>query len=239
MAVSEPNAPAVPGLSHDAALRRAEELVLAAHLENARGRWSWEGTAMRDLVALALYATGLRDRTPADETPLGRVLVPLFDQADFEQLVRAELTAAGHRLGAADSAEPADPADPVSVRWAWLHRRWDPDAPIGQRWDGLPRGVARGLPDPAIEICLSWAGGVVDRALAAERGALDRRTRVRIISGEFAGQSGTVETPAWLLTPAGDAVEPGPPAGYMVRLDRPDGIGDVERILAADLEPSP
>lgn len=220
------------GLSYDAALRRSEELVVAAHPDNTPSNWSWEGTAMRDLVAFALYALGLRDHIGVAEVPLGRVVVPLFGRDAFEDLVRTELTAAGHQLDRAGSA------DPLSIRWAWLQRSWDPEAPIGQRWDGLPRGIARGLPDPAIVVCLSWAGGVVDRALASERGALHRRARVRVTRGAFAGQTGTVETPAWLITTDGDAVEPGPPGGYMVCLDRPDEVGPVERILAIELEPA-
>lgn len=225
------------GLSYGAALSRSEELVLAVHADNVAGRWSWEGTAMRDLVACSLYAVGLRDHTSVAEVPLGRVVVPLFGRDVFEVLVRTELTAAGHQL------DRADPSDLVSVRWAWLQRRWDPDAPIGQRWDGLPRGIARGLPDPAIAVCLSWAGDVVDRALATERRALQRRSRVRVTRGAFAGQTGMVETPAWLITGDARAVEPGPPGGYMIRLDRPDeagpvAAGPVERILATDLEPA-
>lgn len=222
----------VAGLSWDAALRRSEGLVVAAYPEEAAGRWSWDGTSMRDLVAFALYAVGLRDRVGIDEVPLGRAVVPLFHRDDFERLVRAELTTAGHRL------DDVDPVDPVSVRWAWLHRGWDPEAPVGQRWDGLTRGIARGLPDPAIVVCLNWAGGVVDHALAAERGALARRAWVQITGGAFGGQTGRVETPAWLIAPDRVAVEQGSPGGYMIRLDRADEVGPVERIPAADLEPA-
>lgn len=212
-----------------AARDRAIDLV-ATFSPPDRDETSWEFVAMRDLVTVALYAVALRDRAGVDDVALGRVIVPMAEQAPFVRLAVAELTAAGHNL------DTVDRDDSASVCWAWLNREWDPDA-AAPRWEGLTREVGRLLPNPALDLCLHLAGNVVGRALIEERGGLPIGTRVGITGGAFAGTHGTIETPAWVIEPAGDAVAAGPPGGYMVRLDGDDL--QIERVLATDLEPAP
>lgn len=219
----------------DAALERAEALTAAARVLDTPVADSWEDTAIRDLIAFALYSVAHRDRTSIEKTPLGRAIVPLFARSDLEQVVRTELGAAGHVL------DRHDPDDPVSVRWAWLHRTWDPASPIKPPWEGLKRSTAAGRPDPAIDLMLNSAGNVLSSALAAERGARPVPSRVQVTGGPFAGHTGTVQAPAWQVT-TGDAVAPGPPVGYLVSLDHPDPEplpARHERILATDLASGP
>ncbi|MFJ9847011.1 hypothetical protein ACIRYZ_42585 [Kitasatospora sp. NPDC101155] len=82
--------------------------------------------------------------------------------------------------------------------------------------DGL-RGRARG--DEGVD-ALVGAVEAVSLALAAERGAWDRDTVVRITGGDYAGRSGLVEFPCWEPDHAGRDIAPGPPNAYQVDLGR-------------------
>lgn len=186
---------------------------------------SWDTVATRGLIAVALHSIAVRTATPVGDVPLAQLLVPLLDEGRLTALVDGVL--AGPDL----PARTAEPDDPVAAQWAWLRREWDPDAAPGQRWDGLRRGIAWGLPDSAVVVCLGWAASAVSRALAAERGTLRPGTTVDIVGGEFAGAQGRVEHPAWTLDDTAAAIAPGMPSAYIVTVVTPSGpqVGQILR----------
>lgn len=215
-----------------AALARAERLTeqmfrLPGPEQGEREDWDHYG--VRGMLAIAIYATALRTEQPVTDVPLGRILVPLLDRDDF--LAQAHvLTRAGHDLG--NDTNPGAVADPVVQQWKWLLRTWDPDAEPGARWDGMTRGIARGLPDPAIDVLYGWARGAVEDPLARERGAISARTPVEITAGEYAGVVGRIEGFDYDRA-EGDLV-PGPPSRYSVNLGAAHGFR-VEMIRAEHL----
>ncbi|WP_030019363.1 hypothetical protein [Streptomyces monomycini] len=107
-----------------------------------------------------------------------------------------------------------------------------------QRWDGMTRGIGRGLRGAAVDIATGSAARAVSAALAAERPGLAPHTRVRILAGPHAGRNGHVRSAAWLLDDAACDVVPGrEPPGYEVSFEMPDG-GRVT-LRAAELAPAP
>ncbi|WP_433531332.1 hypothetical protein ACQPYA_04265 [Micromonospora sp. CA-263727] len=186
-----------------AALARGGDLARRSLSEGAAASWDWVAT--RGIIAVALHALACRDAVAVTAVPLGRLIVPLLDRDRFVTLVTTTL-----------AAQISDATHPVAAQWAWLLRPWDPDAPPAERWDGLTRGIARDLPDPAIDVCLHWAGGAVERTLLDERRGLQRLAQVTVQSGEHRGRVGIVEGAAWELDPSGTAVVDGPPHAYMI-----------------------
>ncbi|MFI2270524.1 hypothetical protein [Micromonospora aurantiaca (nom. illeg.)] len=208
-----------------AALVRGGDLARLSLPAGTAASWDWVAT--RGIIAVALHALACRDAVAVAAVPLGRLIVPLRDRNRLVMLVTTTL-----------AEQIDDAAHPVSAQWAWLLRRWDPDAPPGERWDGRARGIGRGLPDAAVDVCLLWAGTAVERALLDERGGLHRRTQVTVHGGEHTGRAGIVEGAAWQLDPPGTAIAPGPPETYMINLGAEFGHRPV-RIPAAHLEAAP
>ncbi|MDG4795216.1 hypothetical protein [Micromonospora sp. WMMD1082] len=206
----------------------SDALVLGGDLARLSVPWgtaaSWDWVATRGIIAVALHAVACRDEVPVAAVPLGQLIVPLLDEDRFVTLVTTVLAA---QLG--------DAANPVSAQWAWLRRPWDPDAPPGKRWDGLTRGIGRGLRDPAVDVCLLWAGAAVEQAMLNERGGLHRGTRVTVSGGEHGGRVGVVEGAAWQVDPPGTAVVAGPPDAYMINFGAELGYRPV-RVPAEYLE---
>jgi hypothetical protein len=208
---------------------------------------SWDDVAIRDILAMALYALHLREGLPVDEVPWESALWHLRDDRRLIALVEAELPRAGHHLVPVNDAGGS--TDPVTLRWIWLNRTWDPTAPSspfngpssspndlpctpaepspGPRWDGMTRGIGRGLPDPAVEICTHWAAGVIEDTLAADGRALDTHQRVRVTSGPLADQSGYVRQTSWTFDD--DARIVTGPAGYVVDLDDTEDMRHIAR----------
>jgi len=237
----------------DEAVRRAAAVV---HQEQpgGMGQDNWDTVAMRDVIAMVLYALHTRSGTAIEAVPWSQVLWWLWDDEHVIALV--EDTIPGTVAALAEPGTAQD--DPVLARWRWLNRTWDPDAPVRRRnlpptsweflrqqqesgsgaplpeprWDGMSRGIGNGLPDPAIEICTHWAAGVVAAVLSSEQGGYARYQRVRVVSGEFAGQGGYVRDIIWAFD--NNAQEVTGPDGYVVDLD---DTKDTERIDAAHLEP--
>ncbi|WP_067665954.1 hypothetical protein [Nocardia miyunensis] len=176
------------------------------------------------MLAITLYALALRDQQPIPEVTLSRILVPLLDRDDF--LAQAKvLSAAGHDLDTDTAAGSDTGEDPVAQQWKWLLRTWDPQETPGARWDGMTRGIARGLADPAIDVLHSWARGAVEVPLVAQRGGLAHRTTVEVTTGPHAGVVGHVEV-AVFERAADDRhdLAPGPPARYGVNLGSDHGF---------------
>lgn len=216
----------------NAVMQRGGELTRLSIAPGDTG--SWDFVATRGIIATALYAIAHRDGVSAPQIGLDVLAGPLFQRTDFLELVTEQLAAAGHAF------DRLDAADPVSEAWAWLNRYWPTreDMPPGQRaWDGLGRGIARGLRWPAIDVCLRWAASAVDRALSTERGALPRRTPVLVTEGEFSGARGFIESAAWRIDPTTKIVEPGPPVGYLINLGEQHGFR-TERLLLTQFEPT-
>lgn len=179
-------------------------------------RQSWDHCGVRGMLAVTLYAVALRDGQSVIDVPLSRMLVPLLDRGDFLSQANV-LAGAGHDLEAIGS-------DPVVRQWYWLLRTWDPEAGPG-RWEGMTRAIARGLPDPAIDVLHGWARAGVEVSLVAQRGGIARRTAVEITTGPYAGVVGRVECAVFDRAP-GDRrdLASGPPARYGVNLGSAHGF---------------
>lgn len=182
----------------------------------------WDDVAMRDIVALALYCLHVRDGRPVTDVPWVRVLWWLGDDVHLTELVETALPAAGHQLRHPGKEIPRE--DPVVACWQWLNRTWDPDAPARPagpateaRWGGMSRGIAPGLPDPALEVCQLWSAGLVERAVAAGSGAYARGTRVRVTAGPLKANCGTVRGFGWHIDDAAERVSG--PIAYVLALD--------------------
>ncbi|MGK4581762.1 hypothetical protein [Kitasatospora sp. HPMI-4] len=231
----------------DEAARRAT----AAVAENEPGgmdEFCWDVVAARDITALVVYSLHVRGGVPVKAVRWPDVLWHLWDDRRVAALVEEVLPAAGHDL--------ADGEDRVGERWRWLTRTWDPDAPIGPRpgvpprtpleellllararssepapeprWGGMKRGVAPGLPDPAVEVCTGWAASAVEAAIVREqaRGRYDRFDRVKVTGGPFKGERGYVMVRAWVLD---DTVQSAHgPVGFEVSLDNAEGEQQIE-----------
>ncbi|MEU9700242.1 hypothetical protein [Streptomyces sp. NPDC047981] len=223
------------------AVRRATDAT-AADQPGGMDEQCWDDVAMRGIVATVLYALHLRERRPVDAIGWPAVLWQLRDDERVTELVTTVLPRAGH-----DLSRTAAPGDPVTECWRWLTRTWDPHAPVKSavlqpalshgahsgwvpdapepRWGGMSRGIARGLPDPALEVCTQWAAGVVQRQMITEQGhrALDR---VKVTSGAFTGHRGYVRDVGWFFDDATETVHG--PAGYAVDLDDVEGTRDID-----------
>ncbi|MDT0323052.1 hypothetical protein [Streptomyces millisiae] len=229
-----------------AAARRASPV--AAERPFDRDENNWDYVAQRDIIAIVLYSLHLRDEQPIGAVPWGSVLWYLMDDARVIALVEQVLPAAGHEIS--PITRSGVDADPVAGRWRWLNRTWDPDAPIGHpdtarraehygavrgddaerepRWGGMSRAIGTGLPDPAVEVCTSWAASRVAAALAAERDGYRTHQRVLVTGGPHAGHYGYVRDLIWAGDDQAQAVAPGSPAAYAVDLDDIAGVVDID-----------
>ncbi|MCX4666459.1 hypothetical protein OG453_07225 [Streptomyces sp. NBC_01381] len=200
----------------------------------------WDDVAIRDIIAVVLYALHLRHGHPVERVKWESVLWHLRDDQTVRTLVEDVLPAAGHRLAPEQSADSAVD-DPVVERWRWLTRTWDPQAPPLSRtmaavspwygpptpgpvsavpeplWGGMSRGIGNGLPDPAVEVCTSWAAHAVQQTLSADCSGYAIHQRVRIIDGPYSGQCGYVRELGWVFDDGAQEVVG--PAGYVVDLD--------------------
>ncbi|MFJ4651121.1 hypothetical protein ACIP5Y_07585 [Nocardia sp. NPDC088792] len=210
---------------------RAEKLTAAKLGPEGDGRADWDHHGVRAMLAITLYAVSLRDDLDASEVTLSRLLVPLLDRDEF-QAQAATLTTAGHDLN-----RSAECADPVVQQWHWLHRTWDPSVPPATRWDGMTRGIARGLPDPAIDVLHGWARSAITTPLAQERNAFPHRTTVTITAGPHRGGVGRVEGHDYDRDPTDPHdLAPGPPPRYAINLGADHGY-HTELIAAEHLSP--
>ncbi|MGW2229458.1 hypothetical protein [Streptomyces formicae] len=203
-------------------VERADQIA-ALGLQSAD---TWDGRAIRGVLAVTLAGLAKRQMLPTAEVDLGSVLWHL-DQGPA--MVR-ELADTFGLLG-----KDSQPKEAASV-WAWLIRRW-PNAPALANSDGMPRGIARGSSEPAVDVVTSWAAAAAQDALAAERPTgLLPRTRVRVVGGEDEGREGEVVRPAWLMDDAHRTVAPGPPPGYEVALMAPGEDGGARRVVVPTLD---
>ncbi|KNB53496.1 hypothetical protein [Streptomyces caatingaensis] len=232
-----------------AALRRATDT--AASRLGSVDEDCWDDVAIRDIIAVTLYALHVRDGRDVDDVPWASVLWWLWDDERVIALVEETVPGADAAMGSAGG--PGASADPVAARWCWLNRTWDPDAPLhrrsrasrpddmlqqsrglGQellpaveaRWEGMSRGIANALPDPAIEICTHWAAGAVAAALSAANGGYEVHQRVRATAGAFEGQAGYVSDVGWEFDDTAQQVIG--PAGYVVDFDDVQGTVGVD-----------
>lgn len=221
---------------HDEDARRWRTAVARAGLLAARASAvdenCWDEVAIRDTIAVTLYALATRSREPVAQIGLDSVLWQLQDADRIRALLDPLVT-----------ADPAgDPAG-LAARWAWLERVWNPEAPFAAqladqdrtyspwtpgdraepRWGGMTRGIARGLPDPALEVCLLHAAGAVSARLLAASTGLPKYTRVAVTAGPYEGDHGYARGPVWALDDERETVT-APPYGYEVLLDHDNTI---------------
>ncbi len=124
---------------------------------------SWDCTGVRGILAIAL--TSLSE-SAKDPVQTGDLLSHL--EAGPAAVRRLAAVLLGDDLAHATDIDPAtvDMNDPVVGAWVWLTRSWPADGP----WDGMSRGVARGLTAPALDILTGWAARAALTGLHAERG---------------------------------------------------------------------
>ncbi|WP_282695237.1 hypothetical protein [Streptomyces sp. CC208A] len=175
-----PMSPSSQSRTHWAdAVRRATDVTSAYGL-GEMDESCWDDVAIRNIIAVVLYALSLGEGQPVDKVSWPAVLDQLHDDTRVSRLVNSVLPQAGH-----DLSRTAALGDPVAECWRWLTRTWDPKAPTlasmwqqpfssvrvppvaEPRWGGLTRGIARGLPDPALEVCTPWAESLVQQAALA------------------------------------------------------------------------
>lgn len=187
--------------------------------------------------------------------PWSSVLWWLHDDERVISLVEDTVPGAAQAL----TETTAGTEDAVLDRWRWLNRTWDPDAPVrrrnrpssaggtlrqsghelfgtrvavaGPRWDGMSRGIAGGLPDPALEVCTHWAAGAVASVLSAECRGFVVSQRVHVMAGDFTGRRGYVQDLGWIVDDEEQKLTG--PAGYIVDLDGTEGTTPID---AEDLE---
>ncbi|QFQ97302.1 hypothetical protein F9278_15025 [Streptomyces phaeolivaceus] len=194
------------------AVQRADEIAALGH----HPADSWDGRAIRGVLAVTLLVLATRQKRPVEEVDTGSALWHL---AQGPTMV--------YELG--DGLQLA--ADVTRAEWAWLIRSW-PREPSLANSDGMPRGIGRGSPLPAVDVVTHWAGSAVQAALATERPAgLTPRTRVQVIGGEDEGRTGEVVAPAWLMDDENRTVMAGPPTGYEVVFTIPPGQGVARRAV--------
>lgn len=229
------------------AVRRATEVTAARNI-GGMDETCWDDVAMRNIIAMVLYALHRHDGQPVESISWNAVLWQLRDDQCVDTLVNAVLPEAGH-----DLSRTAAPGDPVAETWRWLTRTWNPGAPTRgslavptglslrpgsgwvpdapePRWGGMSRGIGSGLPDPALEVCVGWAAGVVQSAIIAQGGGYRTHERVEVTDGPLAGHRGYVRESGWVFDDAARMVEG--PAGYVVDFDDVEGV---ERINADQL----
>ncbi|MGW1163588.1 hypothetical protein ACWD48_36485 [Streptomyces sp. NPDC002519] len=224
------------------AVQRADEITALGH----HPADSWDGRAIRGVLAVTLLGLAKRQKRTVEELDIGSVLWHLAQGPTMVYELGDELRSA---------------ADEAHTEWAWLTRPW-PKEPSLANSDGMPRGIGRGSPLPAVDVVTHWAGSTARAALVAERPAgLAPRTRVQVVGGEDEGRNGEVVAPAWLMDDENRTVVPGPPPGYevvftvpgqvearravmstvegVIRIEAPGPHGEHVIIRAEDLEPEP
>ncbi|MFI7337093.1 hypothetical protein ACIBUY_04035 [Streptomyces sp. NPDC050085] len=227
----------------DDAVRRATEATASARSRaGAMDEQCWDDVAMRNIIAIVLYALHLRQGQEIADIRWQAVLWQLRDDRQVATLVSSVLPGAGH-----DLARTAAPGDPVAECWRWLTQTWDPSAPVKSsfvpaapapdglwgtgvpdvaefRWGGMTRGIGNALPDPGLEICTPWASHVVQSTMITQAGGHHRLARVEITAPEFHGQRGYVKETGWNFDESSETVDG--PAGYVVDLDNIEGTED-------------
>ncbi|MEU0215575.1 hypothetical protein ABZ281_10810 [Streptomyces sp. NPDC006265] len=203
-------------------VERADQIASLGH----QSADSWDGRAIRGMLAVVLAGLSKRRCRPIADVDVGSVLWHL-DQGP------AMVHELADELGL--SAEHAQPTAAAS-EWAWLIRRW-PNVPALANSDGMPRGIARGSSEPAVDVVTHWAGAAAQDALAAERPAgLPPRARVRVVRGEDEGREGEVVRAAWLMDDEHRTVVAGPPPGYEVDLVVPGEDYGVRRAVVPTVD---
>ncbi|MCA1224310.1 hypothetical protein [Streptomyces sp. 8L] len=213
------------------AVRRATAAT-AADRPGGMDERCWDDVAMRDIVAVVLYALHLRKLRPVEAIGWPSVLWQLRDDVRVTELVTTVLPHAGH-----DLARTAAPGDAVSECWRWLTRTWDPGAPVTPahgwvpdtpepRWGGMTRGIGRGLPDPAVEVCTPWAARVVQRQMIIENEGHHLYSRVKIMTGALSGHRGYVFDVGWHFDDKSETVDG--PARYVLDLDDVEETEDID-----------
>ncbi|MFI6281607.1 hypothetical protein [Streptomyces sp. NPDC050988] len=204
------------------AVERADQIAALGH----HPADTWDGRAIRGVLAVALACLGKRQGRPAAEVEIGSILWHLDQGPSTVYELGAE---AG--LGAED-AQPGEAAS----EWAWLIRRW-PREPALANSGGMPRGIGRGSSLPAVDVVTGWASSLAQVALTAERPAgYTPRTPVRVVRGEDEGRCGEVVAAAWLMDDENRTVKPGPPPGYEVVLTIPGQEEGPRRVVMSTLE---
>ncbi|MFJ2175957.1 hypothetical protein ACIOHE_24075 [Streptomyces sp. NPDC087851] len=227
-----------------ACVRRATDAMAVGHHSMNEDRW--DDVAIRDIISMVLYCLHLRDGKSVTMIEWKSVLWHLRDDSRVSALVCSVLPGVDRGLD-----QQGDNGDPAVRRWRWLTRTWDPNAPVRPRnrppasyelvhrgpdgdllaapeprWDGLSRGIGDALPDPAVEVCTTWAAHVVQAVITARHGGYTALQRVRVTSGPFKGQRGYVRDLGWAFDDDMRIVDG--PAGYVVDLDNTEGTEDID-----------
>ncbi|MGW3954029.1 hypothetical protein ACWEKM_24615 [Streptomyces sp. NPDC004752] len=120
---------------------------------------TWDERAVRGVLAVAIAGIAQRKDRSVDQVGADELL-ELLDQGP------QAVYETGRRLG----LDTADAPEDARAEWAWLTRPWpiDPSAANG---GGLPRGIGRRSPLPAIDVCTAWAARAAHDTATAKRAA--------------------------------------------------------------------
>jgi hypothetical protein len=155
-------------------VQRADQIAALGH----QPADTWDGRAIRGVLAVTLARLAERHGRPVAEVDTGSVLWHIGQGPVMVGELADELGLTS------DSAQPTEAAS----KWAWLIYRW-PNGPALANSGGMPRGIARGSSEPAVDVVAHWTGAAVQDALAAERPTgLLPLTRVRVVGGENEGE---------------------------------------------------
>ncbi|MFE7571320.1 hypothetical protein ACFU76_30910 [Streptomyces sp. NPDC057539] len=100
---------------------------------------------------MTLVGLAKRLERPAEEVDIGSVLWHLGEGPAMVYELGDELRLA---------------ADETRAEWAWLTHPWTREPSLADS-GGMPRGIGRGSPLPAVDVVTYWAGSVAQTALAA------------------------------------------------------------------------
>ncbi|MGD3111486.1 hypothetical protein [Streptomyces sp. YGL11-2] len=212
------------------ACARAEDIAAVDRLPTTEP--AWEDVGVQRLVAIALTALGTQgEQDPVDT---GHLVWHLNRGAGHLRQLAAGLV--GQDLAVARDIDPAsvDMTTEGMAAWVWLTRTWPEDGP----WDGMPRGLAPGLPDPAVEVLTPHATHAALAALTRERGGYERGTLVTATDGRYEGQVATVMSSTWALDAERQTLNDGPPTGYEVLFRDPDAGHQREMLRTEQLRPA-
>ncbi|MET9078612.1 hypothetical protein ABZX95_42300 [Streptomyces sp. NPDC004232] len=120
---------------------------------------TWDERAVRGVLAVAIAGIVQRKDRSVDQVGADELL-ELLDQGP------QAVYESGRRLGLDTEDAPED----ARAEWVWLTRPW-PTEPPTANGGGLPSGIGRHSPLPAIDVCTAWAARTAHGTLTAEGAA--------------------------------------------------------------------
>ncbi|KUO04571.1 hypothetical protein [Streptomyces caeruleatus] len=139
----------------------------------------WDYVGIRGVLAVVLQALAQQTGRTPEDVPL-EVLQRHCERGPGHVRDLA-VVLVGDSLAYSLDTDPAAPVpaagDPARATWLWLTRLWPPEPPDDvdglppsrprPRWDGMPRGIARGNPGAAVDLLPLSAADAATAAMNA------------------------------------------------------------------------